>query len=132
MNSSLSLANLALASADELEVCAIRALEIRTQAAMGKSCMAPDSSIPQSRLGMGSTGSARPRSPLSDASWELRPSQSYLTQSDSGELLRQLDIQFAGRWNLMWESHELDHIRLRDTLKECDFSLSKQRDGRVA
>src|ERR1700722_1333797 len=28
----------------------------------------------------------------------------HITQSDSGELLRQLDIQFAGRWNLMWDS----------------------------
>src|SRR5271167_4706505 len=44
MNCSLSLANLALASADELEVCAMRALEIRTQAATDKSFMVVDSS----------------------------------------------------------------------------------------
>src|ERR1700686_1779918 len=41
MNSSLSLANLALAAADELEVWAMRALEIRTQATMYRSCMVP-------------------------------------------------------------------------------------------
>src|SRR5262249_19755838 len=28
----------------------------------------------------------------------------HVTQIDSGELLRQLDIQFAGRWNWMWDS----------------------------
>ena len=28
----------------------------------------------------------------------------HVTQSDSGELLRQLDIQFAGKWNLRWHS----------------------------
>src|ERR1700733_5262311 len=44
MNSSLSLAKLALDSAVKLEVCAMRALEIRTQAATGKSCMVFDSS----------------------------------------------------------------------------------------
>src|ERR1700733_6268024 len=41
MNSSLSLAYLALASAGELGVCAMRVPEIRTQATAGKSCMVP-------------------------------------------------------------------------------------------
>src|ERR1700694_1815553 len=41
MNSSLSLVNLALESPDELEVCAMAALEIRTQTATGKSCIVP-------------------------------------------------------------------------------------------